>query len=306
MAMIHGKKGTVNYPERRPSRRHQMGPVRPQKSEIGLRERSMDESTPGPVDESRLSGPADLRKIASVCFLFYSIPKANPSCWYYTRARLSIPLPPLSTIHPKSKQSPLPTSAFRDLATSEKALIEYIFGGANCTVCGVWSLNLPYSFALNWRRSLSLASSINAKNLVRIKTSDIPAHPVLLWFMGPEASSEQQFVGIKSEMTAAKVELKTLSSFMTESQMRTFNALECWKPRYLQAVGETRILNLEFLKTVALRQRRAVHKLLKCPTLLRVFNAFNRDLTRMGTNDWRVIKDVVGRELKKLDVTSKR
>ncbi|KAJ7102882.1 hypothetical protein C8R44DRAFT_945695 [Mycena epipterygia] len=46
-------------------------------------------------------------------------------------------------------------------------------------------------------------------------------------------------------------------------------------------------------------ERQKTSRLLDCPTMLRVFEAFNRDLTHMGWNvlDWRVIEHVVRREL---------
>ncbi|KAJ7127364.1 hypothetical protein C8R43DRAFT_1027759 [Mycena crocata] len=272
----------------------------------------------------RLSSPADLTAIASVCFLFYSILKENPSCWEYARRKLCIPNPPLGTIQPKCKQSPLRTSTFQDRGTSERALAEYLFGGGNCSVCGVWSVNLPYSFALNWRCCSDPCKlrifSLNSKNLVRIKTCDVPKQPVLLWLVGPEKQVGREYIMMKSDMAAAKAQIrqirrsnppaeryymKSLVSFMSETQMTTFNLLESWRPRYLVAVDQTRALNLKFLKTVALQQRRALRNLLKCPTLLRVFEAFNRDLTAMGSNDWHVIEDVVGRELKQLNIMNR-
>jgi hypothetical protein len=76
------------------------------------------------------------------------------------------------------------------------------------------------------------------------------------------------------------------------------------------------------LRNIAHSERCKVHALLESPTLLRVFTAFNRDLTKMGINgalfivhttltvlilsDWRVIAPVVIRELKNLPTRPKR
>ncbi|KAJ7443325.1 hypothetical protein B0H11DRAFT_2092621 [Mycena galericulata] len=264
----------------------------------------------------QLSGPADLKIIASVCRLFYNILKANPSCWTYARKNLSIPMPPvLGTIEFSSTEHPLLITPFRARGTSENALIEYIFGGGTCTVCGVWSSDIPFSFAFNWRTCSKSCfhriSNLNAKNLVRFSAAEIAQHPELKWLVYQEDKSGRSYFRNKVAEARSDIEQQLSSrspeerahynssaSLVAECHMLTFKALERWKERYSKAVVETKEANLDFLKPIAAEKRCSPQNFFKSPTFLRIFRAFNRDLTCMGINDWRVIEETVGRELK--------
>ncbi|KAJ7472067.1 hypothetical protein FB451DRAFT_1251816 [Mycena latifolia] len=263
----------------------------------------------------KLSGPTDLKSLDSVCSLFKSILETNPSCWAYARERLSILPPPCGTIQWRSNESPLRMTPLIDRATSERAFIDYLFNGGKCKVCGMWSQNLPHSFAFNWRccsaSCRARVFSLHSERLVPMRTFDISQHPQTKWLVCHQTGSKRIYS--KTELAGAKASIrdrcrgkpppeqyyiKTSLAFFTECNIRTFNELESWKLQYLKAVKEMRDLNLMFLKSIAHRENRKLRNLLKCPTLHRVFEAFNRDLTRMGSNDWGVIENVVRREVK--------
>ncbi|KAJ7118476.1 hypothetical protein C8R43DRAFT_1036404 [Mycena crocata] len=261
-----------------------------------------------------LSGPADLKIIGSVCVFFRAVLKENPSCWQYARKHLSIPPPPFGAIKYRSKDSPIQLSDVLDCGSSEHALIEYIFCGGCCTVCGCWSSNIPHNFALNWRTCSSACRkkimSLNSHTLQSFKTAHISRHSGLGWLIGQK--SHTGVVYIKTEVVKVKAKAKEVRkmpadlrysvshnlSYRAERAIGAFAALETWKPMYLKAVRGVRETNVAFLKTIAHQQQRSVHDLFKCPTLFRISEAFNRDLTLMGHNEWRLIKDVVCQELK--------
>ncbi|KAJ7658064.1 hypothetical protein B0H17DRAFT_1213299 [Mycena rosella] len=240
----------------------------------------------------RLSGPADLASIGSVCALFYAILNQNSSCWAYARERLAIPGPPCGAIDWTSNQSPIPISQSYDHGSTERALIAYLFRGGNCTP--------------NCRERIF---SIHFGKLVGIDPKNISKKSAARWLLSHETGSGGVY--FKADVALAKATMRELRDsgkplaeryyachLSSEDCMWTFNQLEMWKPEYLEAVKKIKDLNLKFLKPIAEQERRKLGNLLKSPTLLRVFEAFNRDLTRMGSNDWRVIKDVVRRELK--------
>ncbi|KAJ7102875.1 hypothetical protein C8R44DRAFT_746843 [Mycena epipterygia] len=105
----------------------------------------------------------------------------------------------------------------------------------------------------------------------------------------------------KVEVANTKATMRQLRRTQTAvERYHAINELESWKQEYLKAVKQTRDWNLKFLKPIAHKERQKTSRLLDCPTMLRVFKAFNRDLTHMGWNvlDWRVIEHVVRRELK--------
>ncbi|KAJ7658058.1 hypothetical protein B0H17DRAFT_1213294 [Mycena rosella] len=141
----------------------------------------------------RLSGPADLTAIGSVCALFYSIFKQKPSCWAYARERLAIPWPPSGVINWTSRESPIPISLAQDHGSAERDLIAYLFRGGNCTVCAARTFDLPYSFALNWRFCSSTCRqrifSIYRGKLVGIDLEDISKTPGAHWRLSHETGS---------------------------------------------------------------------------------------------------------------------
>ncbi|KAJ7102889.1 hypothetical protein C8R44DRAFT_887615 [Mycena epipterygia] len=152
---------------------------------------------------------------------------------------------------------------------------------------------------------------LHADKLVVIEASDIARHPAVQWLVCHTDRSRRVY--LKAEVANTKATMrqlrrtqtaveryhfKTLPSFSSECQMQAINELESWKQEYLKAVKQTRDWNLKFLKPIAHKERQKTSRLLDCPTMLRVFKAFNRDLTHMGWNDWRVIEHVVRRELK--------
>ncbi|KAJ7658072.1 hypothetical protein B0H17DRAFT_1145707 [Mycena rosella] len=198
--------------------------------------------------------------------------------------------PPYCTINWRSTESPVRTAPLSDLGTAERALIDYIFGGGNCAVCGAWSLELPHSFALNWRscsarcRKQVYNVKIKTKTLVELKASDMSRHPGARWVVCHETAFSTGLY-VKSSLASAHAAMKQLCRGKPPlDQCYTFNSLERWKFEYLDAIKDTQALNLLFLKPIARQERRKLGDLLQSPTLLRVFEAFNRDLTVMGYN----------------------
>ncbi|KAJ7666592.1 hypothetical protein DFH06DRAFT_1184238 [Mycena polygramma] len=258
----------------------------------------------------QLSSPADLITLGNVCQRFNSILASNPSCWEYARAGLQIPPPPDGHIGQ--------TQAAAGRFEFQKNYIRDLFGGGKCGACGVWTTSLPFSFPLHiWCCSkkcrLNLLN-LNDRFLVKIRPSDLDKHPGIDWLVPHRVRDGGIY--FRDDLVAAKEKLKSLGrecktlddfnyvdtvvKFRNECCSRTFDALEAWKHEYLKAVADTRTLNLEFLRGIARMEVRKLNTLLKSPTLNRVFMAFNRDLTRLGINDWRVIQTTVRQELKAL------
>ncbi|KAJ7083958.1 hypothetical protein B0H15DRAFT_802563 [Mycena belliarum] len=124
---------------------------------------------------------------------------------------------------------------------------------------------------------------LHAKDLVGVEASDIPRCPGAQWVVGHETHSKALYV--KASLTGVKAAIRAACHGKSpREQYYHFEALDIWKLQYLENVNSTKQINLAFLKTIALQNRRKLSNLFKSPTLLRVFAAFNRDLTHMGSN----------------------
>ncbi|KAJ7877342.1 hypothetical protein B0H13DRAFT_2668430 [Mycena leptocephala] len=262
----------------------------------------------------QLSGPADLATLGSTCHLFRSILDANPSCWQYTRATLKIPAPPVGRVG--NCRATAGAFELQERGPSEETYIRYLFGGGTCSVCGRWTAQIPCSLALEFRccskKCRSRVLSFHGHLLVKIKPSDLKNHPGIQWLV-PHPSPDGH-IYYRTDLNAVKQRIKslgrecktrdefnyvdTLVTEYAECRMATFKDVETWTEDYLRCVRNARQLNLDFLKEIGRKEKQKVHTLLMSPTLQRVFTAFNRDLTRMGMNDWRVIQLTVRRELK--------
>ncbi|KAJ7443335.1 hypothetical protein B0H11DRAFT_2092670 [Mycena galericulata] len=265
----------------------------------------------------RLSGPADLKLLASVSPVFKSILDANPSVWKYSRASLMIPAP---TAVGRLGRAPAVDHDVRISArgVTEEMFIDYLFRGGHCSVCGIWTLEFPCSFALDFRCCSKdcrrAVFSVNAKLVVTIKKTDLVQHPGVQWLTPHPVPRGGMY--LRADVASAKKRDKAVrrackthcefeyvddfATYLAECQFQTFESLEQWKPEYLRAVAKTRSENLKFLKTIARAEAKAARLLLASPTLHRIFTAFNRDLTKMCINDWRVIQLQVRRELQAL------
>ncbi|KAJ7664454.1 hypothetical protein DFH06DRAFT_1187824 [Mycena polygramma] len=264
----------------------------------------------------KLSSPADLITLGNVCHRFKSILASNPSCWEYARASLQVPPPPDG--HTGQTQAAAGGFELQKRISAEENYIRDLFGGGKCAACGVWTTNLPFSFPLAiWccsKKCRLNVFNLNDHLLVKIRPSDLDKYPGIDWLVPHRVRDGGIY--FRADLVAAKEKLKllgrecktrddfnyvdTVVKFHNECCSRTFDALEAWKHKYLKAVADTRTQNLEFLRGIGRIEVRKLNTLLKSPTLNRVFMAFNRDLTRMGTNDWRVIQTTVRQELKAL------
>ncbi|KAF7335808.1 hypothetical protein MVEN_02236800 [Mycena venus] len=59
-----------------------------------------------------------------------------------------------------------------------------------------------------------------------------------------------------------------------------------WQESYLQQKGIVRGINEDFIKRMSMTENRNVRKVLRCPTMARIFAAFNRDLTPLTHTVW--------------------
>ncbi|KAJ7183357.1 hypothetical protein C8R46DRAFT_1307809 [Mycena filopes] len=73
---------------------------------------------------------------------------------------------------------------------------------------------------------------------------------------------------------------------------------DAWNKRYSLEVQNIRRQNIDLLEKIAAANRCKLHHLLDSPLLLRVFTAFNRDLTLMDMAVWTLNSDAVWKELK--------
>ncbi|KAJ7485030.1 hypothetical protein B0H11DRAFT_2279312 [Mycena galericulata] len=266
----------------------------------------------------RFSGPADLRIFGSVCSLFKSILHVNPSIWQYARASLKIPAPTALTVRRLVGCADGDVVGSSVRGSTEENYIEYLFRGGHCTVCGIWTMELPCSFSLDFRccstKCRQRVFSVKANLLVTIKTSELDKHPGIKWitphsvprggiyFRSDVAAAEEKMrlLGQESKTRHEFEQVNDFATFWAECRLSSFESLEHWRDNYIAAVGKTRKENLSFLKAIAHTEVKNLHCLLTSPTLNRVFTAFNRDLTKMGINDWRIIQLQVRRELKAL------
>ncbi|KAJ7666564.1 hypothetical protein DFH06DRAFT_1383746 [Mycena polygramma] len=243
----------------------------------------------------QLSSPADLITLGNVCQRFKSILASNPSCWEYARAGLQIPPPPDG----------------HECISAEENYIRDLFGG------GMWSVDHEPAFFISSCHLVLLCAkkcrlnvfNLNDHLLVKIRPSDLDKYPGIDWLVPHRVRDgaiyfRADLVAAKERLRLLGRECKTRDDFNYVDTVvkypNAFDALEAWKHEYLKAVADTRIQNLEFLRGIGRMEVRKVNTLLKSPTLNRVFMAFNRDLTRLGTNDWRVIHTAVRQELKAL------
>ncbi|KAJ7664458.1 hypothetical protein DFH06DRAFT_1470824 [Mycena polygramma] len=262
----------------------------------------------------QLSSPAVLITLGNVCQRFKSILASNPSCWEYARAGLQIPPPPDG--HVGQTQAAAGGFELQERISAEENYIRDLFGG------GMWRVDHEPAFFFSSCHLVLLGAkkcrlnvfNLNDDLLVKIKPSDLDKYPGIDWLVPHRVRDGGIY--FRADLVAAKEKLKllgrecktrddfnyvdTVVKFHNECCSRTFDALEAWKHKYLKAVADTRTQNLEFLRGIGRIEVRKLNTLLKSPTLNRVFMAFNRDLTRMGTNDWRVIQTAVRQELKAL------
>ncbi|KAJ7127410.1 hypothetical protein C8R43DRAFT_1027962 [Mycena crocata] len=262
----------------------------------------------------KLSGPADLDTLRSVCSVFKTILDANPSIWKYARAPLKIPAPPVGRLGNGVSGGALELLQRGD---SERNYIMYLFGGGKCTVCGNWTAQLPCSFALGFRccskqcrhRVFSLKTQLG---LVAIKTGELDRHPGIQWLTPHPAPLGGLY--FRADLLAVKQKIQALgrisktsdefnftnatATYWAESRCQTFTLLDCWHVEYTKSVASTRAKNLAILRGIARQEKVTLQTLLDSPTLHRIVTAFNRDVTKLGINDWRMIRTAVCQELK--------
>ncbi|KAJ7664463.1 hypothetical protein DFH06DRAFT_1187871 [Mycena polygramma] len=247
----------------------------------------------------RVSSPADLRMLRSVSRLFYHILNTHPSCWTHARRAISLPPPPPGLpAWREFTQAPFHFPVQLGRGAIEAAYAGYLFGGGSCTVCGNWSSEIPHSLGLSFRccspKCRQLVYVINHKHLLHVRYMDRFDHPGSEWLSHQPTKYGGLF--FRSELAAAKktleylrveatrVEFQFIREFRAEAcrhEMKMVRNLQDWKPNYMDALRDTRDSNITFLKSIALKHRIKVAKLLSSPTLQRVFDAFNRDLTSM-------------------------
>ncbi|KAJ7666587.1 hypothetical protein DFH06DRAFT_1184224, partial [Mycena polygramma] len=207
----------------------------------------------------RFSGPTDLTTLAKVCQRFKSILAVNPSCWQYARAGLKIPPPPVGHIG----RAQAAAGELLERGPAEESYIWYLFGGGDCSACGVWTMNLPFSFPLDIRccskKCRSNVFRLNDHLLVKIRPSDVHKYPGIDSLVPHRVRDgaiyfRADLVAVKERMKLLGRECKTRDDFNyldtvvkhhTECCARTFDALEVRKHEYIKAVADTRRLNME-------------------------------------------------------------
>ncbi|KAJ7127389.1 hypothetical protein C8R43DRAFT_698318 [Mycena crocata] len=170
----------------------------------------------------KLSGPADLDTLRSVCSVFKTILDANPSIWKYARAPLKIPAPPVGRLGNGVSGGALELLQRGD---SERNYIMYLFGGGKCTVCGNWTAQLPCSFALGFRccskqcrhRVFSLKTQLG---LVAIKTGELDRHPGIQWLTPHPAPLGGLY--FRADLLAVKQKIQALGRISTTSDEFNF------------------------------------------------------------------------------------
>ncbi|KAF7328733.1 hypothetical protein MVEN_02501900 [Mycena venus] len=223
---------------------------------------------------------------------FRAILFAHPSCWVTARAALGVP-------------GPVP-------GTTEVDHARKVFGGGTCIICAAPTDELVLSYGLEIRccprchgtayRKLPGLMTIPYPQL----DSQLDTNPALRWT--PFQTTPTGLVCRKSDLAVmtecfrklqdeddfnAELEITT----MVADQVEALTALQLWQKEYTGSKAVVADANLKFLRDIAAGMRVKCVNLLDCPTIFRVFHAFNRDLTRMGAMDWATIRKQVLAEL---------
>ncbi|KAJ7187095.1 hypothetical protein C8R46DRAFT_1058845, partial [Mycena filopes] len=178
-------------------------------------------------------------------------------------------------------------------------------------------MSFPCSFALGFRSCSDdcrkRVFQLKRPLLVKLASPlDLKRYPGVQWLV-PHLIKDDAGLYFCADVEAVKNEMATLrkdskspqefhntnalATVLAQCRLQSFRALGAWIPQYMLRVAHTRRKNIRFLKVIATQHSYKIQTLLMSPTLHRVFMAFNRDLTRMGSNDWRLIASTVMTEL---------
>ncbi|KAJ7932130.1 hypothetical protein B0H13DRAFT_1956626 [Mycena leptocephala] len=215
---------------------------------------------------------------------------------------------------------------------SQSAYALFIFGGGSCSWCSKWTELQPFQWIFRFRACSSpckdlLISDVNLyfdttkqyddhswgkwlPRMMRIQQSGDIIHVYSTRATKYATRELEQAFGVdrgNSRRDPLGFPCRTVAQLKEECAKRERSRpalhrnglqLEEWQKRYVQQKSIVFCENFEFIKRVSAVENKKHQGILRCPTMARIFAAFNRDLALITETVWRENLPIIRAEFK--------
>ncbi|KAJ7932048.1 hypothetical protein B0H13DRAFT_1956427 [Mycena leptocephala] len=205
---------------------------------------------------------------------------------------------------------------------SQSAYALFIFGGGSCSWCSKWTELQPFQWIFRFRacsvsqRLLSLGQYDDHSwgkwlpRMMRIQQSGDIIHVYSTRATKYATRELEQAFGVdrgNSRRDPLGFPCRTVAQLKEECAKRERSRpalhrnglqLEEWQKRYVQQKSIVFCENFEFIKCVSAVENKKHQGILRCPTMARIFAAFNRDLALITETVWRENLPIIRAEFK--------
>ncbi|KAK7055647.1 hypothetical protein R3P38DRAFT_2499157 [Favolaschia claudopus] len=216
---------------------------------------------------------------------------------------------------------------------SHPAYAIFLFGGGHCTGCSKYTEKTPFSWFFRFRSCSAACNKLlmSGLSLFADKEKKYQTHPFGSWLPRmTQFNPHGQDVFLYSRTAIKNANLEQQQAFQVEAghvklvnpdfprrNVEELNAeyskrgaratsslylqhafeIQSWQPRYTEERASIRVINRNYIELICRAEERKLQGVMRCPTMAKLFEAFNRDLQLITFTVWMHNRDDILNEL---------